>query len=929
MENFSLTKIRKTRKEIIFTILRQKSYLKLIKKYSSNKYSYNTICINNIIYNESCLIVAKFKDFLIFDDSTEFIRKSYNKTEISNKLYKILDLYENYSKIFPNYLVVKEKKFMYKNIRKKQKMIDAFNQIKLEEEENRRKIKEKQENDKTQDNKLFTDLVKDEIKIFQKDNNIKKYKKSFDSENNKNNNDTLYGLSHSSISLNFINKKDFLSTSIKKSNDSKNINENETISVILNIMNDSKIYIKDLPNIFKVNYSISKEKNIKNNIIEKKIINFTKTKKNNNAKINYLKENKNITIYNTNSITLQKMMLTPEKRKQEMKSKNIFHFNSTLLNRKKIKMFNQNIMNTNDNSLSTSKKKKIYQKQKIYIPSIENTIININNNFFSEISKTERFENQKSRKFTSSNTNYNILQNSTRENENKLKSNKLSSTNQKFLKHKHILQEFSYKKNVNIRANNKLISYKSTKIKRKISPKIIKLNSLINRKNRNSEFIVPHLINKNNEIVKLNINNVPKSKDKTKHIIINKKENDYLSKHNSKLLTLKKKYKLNNNEFSSLSFINIAKTETNIKFKNQNKNKEKKKSNGINEKQINCFNNIKKYTILTNNFFITHRNSKEKIKKSKENKNFIMEKQKSNKSHENKNFQNSHSFKNKILKIEKRYPFKKYISNYLNKTKTKDSNGINNNFINYSTIAGKNQITKNIKNILLDSKSIEKKNKYESIDFSNSDYCIHKKFFSKFGSNKRNSYIYSPKNYFNMFLKSNTLKNNKKDKEYLIKRSILFNKTITPKQDVFSNSQNVLKNKYKSIILKKNNQKSYDFNSDILLKYNQNILNKTNNSKNANKMKIKKKFYSIDLNIINYNNKYNSINQKNKSKEKEKKNDSKDLFKIMKDFPNDNKNEEKKSRINDNQKNPFPMTIKVNTKNFLSKIKEKYKMKKQ
>ena len=52
-----------------------------------------------------------------------------------------------------------------------------------------------------------------------------------------------------------------------------------------------------MPNIFKVNYSIRKEENIKNNIIEKKIINFTKTKKNNNAKIIYLKENKNITIY--------------------------------------------------------------------------------------------------------------------------------------------------------------------------------------------------------------------------------------------------------------------------------------------------------------------------------------------------------------------------------------------------------------------------------------------------------------------------------------------------------------------------------------------------------------------------------------------------------------------------------------------------------
>ena len=115
-------------------------------------------------------------------------------------------------------------------------ILTKLNQKKKKIEE---KLKKKKENDKTQENKLLTDLVKDEIKIFQKDKNIKKYKKSFDSENDKNNTDTLYGLSHSSISI-FINKKDFLSTSIKKSSDSKNINENETVSGILNIMNDSK-----------------------------------------------------------------------------------------------------------------------------------------------------------------------------------------------------------------------------------------------------------------------------------------------------------------------------------------------------------------------------------------------------------------------------------------------------------------------------------------------------------------------------------------------------------------------------------------------------------------------------------------------------------------------------------------------------------------
>ena len=90
MEQLSLTNNTKSNKELIFTILRKKAYLKLYKKYSSNSFSFNTICINNIIFNESCLIVAKFKDFLIFDDNTEFLRNYYNMIDINKKLYKIL-----------------------------------------------------------------------------------------------------------------------------------------------------------------------------------------------------------------------------------------------------------------------------------------------------------------------------------------------------------------------------------------------------------------------------------------------------------------------------------------------------------------------------------------------------------------------------------------------------------------------------------------------------------------------------------------------------------------------------------------------------------------------------------------------------------------------------------------------------------------------
>ena len=143
----SFVKTKRSSQATIFKVLRQITYTKLFKKYSSGNFSYNKISINNLLFKENCLIVARFKDFLILDDKTEFIRRYYPEEDIKMKLTKILNFYEKYSKVFPNYLVLKENEYLYRNIRRKQKMIDAVNEIKMEIKENRRKIKKK-ENDK-------------------------------------------------------------------------------------------------------------------------------------------------------------------------------------------------------------------------------------------------------------------------------------------------------------------------------------------------------------------------------------------------------------------------------------------------------------------------------------------------------------------------------------------------------------------------------------------------------------------------------------------------------------------------------------------------------------------------------------------------------------------------------------------------------------
>ncbi len=104
-----------------------------LKKYSKLPFSYNKNIIENIIYNERSHIVATFKDHLIADDIGEFLKRYYTKKEIDERLKKYYEYYDLYSKVFPNYTVFIEGKYLYQNIQKKQKMIDLQEKMELEQ----------------------------------------------------------------------------------------------------------------------------------------------------------------------------------------------------------------------------------------------------------------------------------------------------------------------------------------------------------------------------------------------------------------------------------------------------------------------------------------------------------------------------------------------------------------------------------------------------------------------------------------------------------------------------------------------------------------------------------------------------------------------------------------------------------------------------
>jgi len=96
----------------------------LERKYLVTREAYNTKIINDILCNENSHITATFKDYLMVDDLNEFLKRYYGRIESGVRVPKICNFFNKYSKLFPNYMNLDERKFMFKNIRKKQRVID-------------------------------------------------------------------------------------------------------------------------------------------------------------------------------------------------------------------------------------------------------------------------------------------------------------------------------------------------------------------------------------------------------------------------------------------------------------------------------------------------------------------------------------------------------------------------------------------------------------------------------------------------------------------------------------------------------------------------------------------------------------------------------------------------------------------------------------
>jgi hypothetical protein len=74
-----------------------------LKTYSTSKKKYDKFIINTIIFDQRIHKVAVFKNNLLWDESSEFLKRFYKKKESKQRIPKISEYYERYTLFSPVY----------------------------------------------------------------------------------------------------------------------------------------------------------------------------------------------------------------------------------------------------------------------------------------------------------------------------------------------------------------------------------------------------------------------------------------------------------------------------------------------------------------------------------------------------------------------------------------------------------------------------------------------------------------------------------------------------------------------------------------------------------------------------------------------------------------------------------------------------------
>ena len=345
------------------------------KKYYISNILYGKMVINNIIYNEKTHIVAKFKDYLVIDDFSEFLKRFYKKSESLTRLPLYFDYYHTYSKIFPNYTALKESKYMYKNIHKKQKMIDLAQEEESNErneEKAKKELKHQRKKNKNDINTIFNNDIYNSIIKQSQD----LYMILFGIEKNKNINGKEIQSSFTSSEI-----KDIVKLIDKYDYESK-IRFNSLLDPKINKNINNKKYIKKENN----SSLTTKQSTFYSSNIHQKINNLENINKKNADIIIGLKKIKN----EKNFISSNSLLISPRHSKNNLKNNHLKTLTSLKLNRnsKVIKDFKKiNKIKVNQ-KVTDSKKTYLTERN-----TINNKLKILKYNFIYNINKRKNISN--------------------------------------------------------------------------------------------------------------------------------------------------------------------------------------------------------------------------------------------------------------------------------------------------------------------------------------------------------------------------------------------------------------------------------------------------------------------------------------------------------------------------------------------------------
>ena len=300
----------------------------LFKKYYISKTTYQKYLIKNIIYDDKTRLVAIFKEQLIINDTSEYMKRFYNNEESVVRLKKYFDIYEEFSKIFPNYTPLSEAKYIYTNIHKKQKIID----LQQDQDNLKQKLKNRFKNfNKLRNNKIFSNDVYESIE-----------------KNSENINTEIFGIkkdeSNNSISkinniIERIDRFELNLVNIEFNSNNKNEKNTKNKNIIINnyYYNNNSIIAKKIQLdsiLFQPKNSFLKSKNfpiIKNNILT----NLKKTKVsfnshiNSSSKLNKTKQNKKENINNIKYKVFGNVFNKNNSNKENNRNKSVSNTNKT------------------------------------------------------------------------------------------------------------------------------------------------------------------------------------------------------------------------------------------------------------------------------------------------------------------------------------------------------------------------------------------------------------------------------------------------------------------------------------------------------------------------------------------------------------------------------------------------------------------------